>query len=139
MSGLSGQSYQKKTLPKHRRIILNSMTQTREKWDSHVFSRLDIYMVWTCHIIPWVQFYFFCLELKGYLDESDFGLLIFDLDDSATLKVTLIELMFKVPSQQLLGTLTITFWRKPYNWRFFGHGWGCVLILSSRLDKTSRN
>ena len=29
------------TLPKHRDIILNSMSQTREKWNSDVFKRAD--------------------------------------------------------------------------------------------------
>ena len=72
---------------------------------------VDLTFTWYEHATVFLgfSFIFFCLELKGYLDESDFGLLIFDLDDSATLKVTLIELMFKVPSQQLLGTSTITF------------------------------
>ena len=34
----------------------------KKKWDSHVLSRLDFWMVWRCHGIPCVYFYFFCLE-----------------------------------------------------------------------------
>ena len=46
--------------------------------------------------------------------------------------------MFQVPSQQLWGTLT-AFWKTPNNWRFYWYGSTSVLILSSRLEKTSWN
>ena len=39
----------------------------------------------------------------------------------------------KVSSQQLRGTLTTTFWKTPYSWRFYGHGSRFMLNLSSRL------
>lgn len=46
---------------KHGDIILNFMTQRTEKWDC-------FWMVWWCHRIPLVQFFFFflffCFELK---------------------------------------------------------------------------
>ena len=50
-------------LPRHGDIILNSMTQTREKWDSLVLSRADFCIVWRCHGIPCFHL-FFCLEAK---------------------------------------------------------------------------
>ena len=47
--------------------------------------------------------------------------------------------MFEVPSQQLWGTLSTAFRKTPYNWRFYGHGWTYLTILSSKLEKTSWN
>ena len=37
------------TLPKQEYIILNSKTQTREKWDYLVLSIADNWMIWRCH------------------------------------------------------------------------------------------
>ena len=50
------------TVPKHKDIILSSMTQTTEKLDSLVLSRADFSMVRRCHGILCFHFYFFCLE-----------------------------------------------------------------------------
>ena len=47
--------------------------------------------------------------------------------------------MFEVPSQKLWDTLTTAFWNTPYNWTFCEHGSTYVLIVSSRLEKTSWN
>ena len=38
------------------------MSQTKEKCDSLVLSRSDLWMVWRCHGIPRVCCYYFCLE-----------------------------------------------------------------------------
>ena len=51
------------TLPKHKDIILSSMTQKTEKWDSLVMSKAEFWMVWRYHGIPFFHFYFFCLEV----------------------------------------------------------------------------
>ena len=78
------------SLPRHGDIILNSMTQTREKWDSHVLSRPDFCMVWICHGIPCVHFYFLFRTnvRKRYLDESDFHHCYGNFLESVILKVT---------------------------------------------------
>ena len=56
-------------LPKHGDITLNSMIQKREKWDSHVLSRPDFWMVWRCHGIYSLRyFFFFCSELTVIKD-----------------------------------------------------------------------
>ena len=39
------------------------MSQTKEKCDSLVLSRSDLWIVWRCHGIPRVCCYYFCLEL----------------------------------------------------------------------------
>ena len=49
----------------------------------------------------------------------------------------LIITILKVSSQQLWGTLTTAFRKTTYNWRFYRHGSTYMLILSSRLQKTS--
>ena len=49
------------TLPKHEDIVLNSITQTKEKCTSLVLSRADFWMVSRCHGVPYIHF-FSCLE-----------------------------------------------------------------------------
>ena len=82
-----------------RYLILSSMTQTREKWDCHVLSRPDFWMVWRCHSILFFYFYLFiylfifvCLfrssVKKGYLDESNFHHCCGNFLEKAILKVT---------------------------------------------------
>ena len=87
-------------LPKHGDLILNSMTQAREKWDSHLLSRPEFLMV--CHGIPCVHIYFLfrtndtLKEKKRYFDESDFCYCYGNFIES-TIKVTesyLITTMF---------------------------------------------
>ena len=51
----------------------------------------------------------------------------------------LIITIFEVFSQQLWGTLTTSFRKTTCNWRFYRHGSTYMLILSSRLEKTSWN
>ena len=53
-------------LPKQEDITLNSMTQTREKWDSLVLSRGDIWVVWTRHgfYSVFILFHFFILSFR---------------------------------------------------------------------------
>ena len=75
-------------LEKHGDMILNYMTQTREKRDCHVFSRPNFWMVWRCLGITCVHF-IFCLEVRNrYLDESDFRHCYGNFFVSAILKVT---------------------------------------------------
>ena len=58
--------------PKHGKIILTSMCQTKKKHDSLVLSRFDLWMVWRCHGIPRVIFLFRSNGKKGHLDKNDF-------------------------------------------------------------------
>ena len=78
-------------LPKHADIILNSMTQTREKWDSLVLSRADFCMVGRCRGMPCFHFFIFLFRSNGkneHLDENDFRYGFGDYFTSAVLKVT---------------------------------------------------
>ena len=61
------------TLLKQKDIILNSMTQAREKEDSLVFSSGDFWMIWRCHGILYIHFYFlFRNVIREQLDKNDF-------------------------------------------------------------------
>ena len=114
----------------------SSVTQTKEKWDSRVLSTPNFWMVWRCHGILCVYFYFFCLEATLGKDTKMRA-------TSATVMAIFSRVLFrklldhshdKVSPQQLRGTLTTSFWRTPYSWRFYGHGSRYVLIISSRLQ-----
>ena len=50
------------TSPKHGKIILKSISQTKEKHNFRILSRFDLWMVWRWHGIPRVYCYYFCLE-----------------------------------------------------------------------------
>ena len=61
------------TLPEHKDIILNSLTQIRENWDFLVFSRAEFCMVGWCHGIPCFHFYFFLfrsIDKKEHLNDN---------------------------------------------------------------------
>ena len=95
-----------------------------KKWDSHVLSRPDFWMVWRCHDILCFYFFIFCLEAtlgEGYLDESDFRH-CFGSFSKVRFRKFPDHNYVKVSSQQLRGTLTTAFWKTPSSWRFYGHG-----------------
>ena len=62
------------TLLKQKDIMLNSMTQTREKWDSLVFSRGDFWMIWRYHGILCIHLYFLFRNnvWREQLDKNNF-------------------------------------------------------------------
>ena len=62
------------TLGEHGDGILNSITQTTEKWDSLVLSRADFWMIWKCHGISRFHFYLLFINngIRDQLDEEDF-------------------------------------------------------------------
>ena len=70
---------------------------------------------------------------KGHLDENDFRHYDANFFQKWHSESYLITAMFKVPSQQIRGTLTTAFWKIPHCSLFYGHRWTCVLNLSSRL------
>ena len=53
--------------------ILNSMSQTREKWDSLVLSGGDFWMIWRCHnILVFIFIFLFKNVIREQLDGNDF-------------------------------------------------------------------
>ena len=75
--------------------------------------------------MPW---YSACLSLlfsfrtngkKGHLDENDFRQCYGNFSQKWYFESYLITAMFKVPSQQLRGTLTTTFWKILYSSIFY--------------------
>ena len=121
--------------PKHGKLISKSMSQTKEKHHSLFWVDLSF----KCYEETW---YSKCLLLlflfrtngkKEDLDENDFRHCHGNFFWKWHSESYLITAMFKVPSQQLRGALTKTFWKIPYNSIFYGHGSTCVLNLSSRL------
>ena len=87
------------TLPKHEDIILNSLTQVREKWVSLFLRRANFWTVWECHGIWCFHFHFFRINFRHC-----YG----NFFESTVLQV---RAMFKVPSQQLRGKMTKAFKR----------------------------
>ena len=79
-----------------------------------------------------VLIFIFCLKptLREQVGVNNFrhcyGNFVFE---STVLKL-LITAIFKVLSQQLRGTLTNRILKKPYNWKFYGHGSSKVAIFS---------
>ena len=62
------------TLLKQKDIMLNSMTQTGEKWDSLVLGRGDFWMIWTCHAILCFYFIFmFRNVIREQLGQNNFS------------------------------------------------------------------
>ena len=93
------------TLLKQKDIMLNSMTQTGEKWDSLVLGRGDFWMIWTCHAILCFYFIFmFRNVVREQLGQNNFsGCYVFF--SKVTFRKYLITTMFKVLYQQLWSTL----------------------------------
>ena len=109
--GLSILSHQKKfDLSKQWDIIVNSMSQTREKWDCLVLRRSDFWMIWRFHGIPCFHFYFLFRTngKREQLHENDFR---HCYGDFLPFWKFLITAMFKVLPQQSRGTSTTAFER----------------------------
>ena len=102
------------TLSKHENILLNSLTKTREKWESLVLNRAYFWIVWRCHDICFFLFRTKCR--KEQLDEDGFrhcyGFFFFE---SVILKVTWSQLCSKFFTTHVDSGN----WKKPYSRRFF--------------------
>ena len=102
------------TLLKQEGIILNSMTQTGNKWGSLVLSRGDFWMTWTCHGIPCFHFHFFSLETtlleSTWMKTTSVAVMVF-FSSKMSFRKYLITAMFKVFYQQLRSILTTAFER----------------------------
>ena len=100
------------------------MSHTKEKCDSLVLSRSDLWKVWRCHGILRVCCYYFCLEPTVRKDGWMW-----------TTSVTVMAFFSKVAFWKLLdhsysqSSFTIdtrhienSFWKIPCSWIFSGHG-----------------
>ena len=113
------------TLSKHENILLNSMTKTREKWESLVLNRAYFWIVWRCHDIWFFLFRTKCR--KEQLDEDGlrhcYGIFFF--------KVSFWKLLdHNYVLSSLRCTLTAAIDRNLTVEDFFGHWSTHVLILS---------
>ena len=120
------------TSSRHEDITLNSMTQTREKWDSLALSRTDSGILGRCHDIPSFYFLFYCLEAT-----------VKNSNSMRTISVTVMVVISNVLFWKLLdfsfvhsSFWTITrhtdhgIWKILYSWRFYGHGPTYMLTLA---------
>ena len=93
----------------------NKIPFAKDKCDSLVFSRSDPWMVWRCHGISHVYCYYFCLEptvRKGtYMRTTSVPVMVIFFENGI---LNLSTARFKVPSQQIRGTLPTAFWKIPY-------------------------
>ena len=108
----------------------------KEECDSLVLSRSDLWMIWkmSCYSACLLLLFLFRTnDKKGHLDENGFRHYYGNVFRKWHSESYLITAMFKVPSQELRGTLTTVFWKIPYSSLFYGHGSTCMLNLSSRL------
>ena len=94
------------TLPKQEYIILNSKTQTREKWDYLVLSIADNWMIWRCHGVLFRN-----NVIRKQWVENDLRRCNDNFFSKVSFWKYLITAMSKVLSQQLRGTLTTAFER----------------------------
>ena len=93
------------TLREHGDIILNTMSQKREKWNPFVLGRAEFWMIWRSYGIPCFNFNFLFGNngKREQLNENDvrhsYGIFFFEN----------VILKHKVLSQRLRGTLTTAF------------------------------
>ena len=104
---------------KHGEIILKSMYQTKEKYDSLVLSRSHLWMVWRCHDIPRVHCYYY-LELtvrKETWMRTTSATVMVDFFESSILKDTWSQLCSEFLPNILKDTLQLNILRTWINIR----------------------
>ena len=122
--------------PKHGKIILKvHVPNKREMWlpcFEKIWPLNGMKMSWysACLLL---LFLFRANGKKGHLDEHDFHHYYGSFFWKRHSERYVITAMFKVPSQQIRGTLTTAFWKIPYRFLFYGQGSTCVLNLLSRF------
>ena len=115
------------TLLKQKDIILNSMTQTREKWDSLVSSRGDFWMIWRYHGILCIHVYFLFRNnvWREQLDKNNFCH-CYSFFFCFFFENTILKVLDYSYVQSSFSTITRHFdnsiWKTPCNWRFYEHG-----------------
>ena len=113
------------TLPKHEDIILNFMTQTREKWDYHVLSIPKFYIIWT--------------NVTNDIWMSATSVTVTIIFRKRLTESYLITAMFKLLSHQLRATLAAAFWKTSDIWRFYGHRLTYVLNVRCLHNLVPKN
>ena len=84
------------------------------KCDSLVLSRSDLWIVWRCYSSCLLLLFLFRTNgKKGHLDESDSCHCYDNFIWKCHSESYLIADIFKVPSQDLRGTLKTVFWKIP--------------------------
>ena len=122
--------------PKHGKIIMKvHVPNKREMWlpcFEKIWPLNGMKMSWysACLLL---LFLFRANGKKGHLDEYDFRHCYGSFFRKKHSENYVITVMFKVPSQQIRGTLTTAFWKIPYRFLFYGQGSTCVLNLLSRF------
>ena len=114
---------------RHEDIIINSMTQTREKWNPRF--RLEMTFEWYEGAMVFRVFIFFLLRTNGKnkpLGENDFRHGYGNCWEKTILKVTCYELCSKFFSK-ITRNIDNGIWKTPCSRRFYKHGSTCVLIL----------
>ena len=113
-------------------MILNSTTQTKEKWDSLVLSSADFCMTGSCHGIPCLHFLFFCLEatVKKNTWMRTISATVMVIDSEVRfwklLDFSYVQSSFWTITRHIDNGI----WKIHYSWRFYGHGSTYILILS---------
>ena len=120
----------------HEEIILKSMYQTKEKFNSLVLSRSYLWMVWRCYGITHVPCYYFCLEPTVRKDtwmRTISVTVMIILFESSIVKVTWSQLCSKFLLKNYKPHWKQHFWKIPYSWIIYGNGSTHVRNVSSRL------
>ena len=120
----------------HEEIILKSMSQTKEKCDSHNLSRSYL---WRCHGIPRVRRHYFCLEPTVRKDTW-----------MSTISATVMVIYSKIAFWKLLDHSYVqssfsrvtshienNIMKDNPSWIIYGHESTYVLNISSRLWQTT--
>ena len=107
------------TLPKHKDIILSSMTQTTKKWDSLVLNRADFWIVMKVQWYSVFSFLFFSFEatIKRTLGWEHFCHGHDNYFKSTILKVTWYQLFSKFST--ITRHIDNGIWKTPYSWKFY--------------------
>ena len=119
----------------HEEIILKSMSQTKEKCDSHNLSRSYL---WRCRGIPRVHRHYFCLEPTVRKDtwmSTIFATVMVILFENSNLKITWSQLCSKFLLTNYEPYRKQHYERYP-SWIIYGHESTYVLNISSRLWQT---
>ena len=110
-------------------MLISSMIQTTEKWDSLVLRRADFLMAKSAMVFC-VFIFIFLFRSNGKKSTwmNDFCHFYGNYFENVILKVTWYQLFSK-----LLTTarhIDNGAWKTSYSWKFYGHGTPCILILS---------
>ena len=81
--------------PKHGKILLKPISQTKEKHDSHILSRSNLWMVWRWHGIPRLLLFLFRTNGNNTWNKKTSVTVMVILFESGILKVTLSQLSSK--------------------------------------------